>query len=45
MKKGIHLRINVRKKNFSAALKDDRGKKLDAFYFSDNSNGILEPIK
>jgi len=45
MKKLIHLIINVKKKNFSPALKDDRGKKLDAFYFGNNSNGILEPIK
>lgn len=45
MKKLIHFGINVRKENFSAALKDDRGKIFDLFCFGNNSNGILEPIK
>ena len=40
-----HLGIDVGKRKCRAALKDDRGKILDEFFFGNNSQGILELIK
>jgi transposase len=44
-KKLNHLGIDVGKRKCRAALKDDRGKILDEFFFGNNSDGILELIK
>jgi transposase len=44
-KKLNHLGIDVGKRKCRAALKDDRGKTLDEFFFGNNSDGILELIK
>ena len=41
-KKLNHLGIDVEKRKYSAALKNDRGKLLDEFFFGNNSDGILE---
>ena len=40
-----HLGIDVGKRKCRGALKDDRGKILDEFFFGNNSQGILELIK
>ena len=40
-----HLGIDVGKRKCRAALKDDRGKILDEFFFGNNSQGILELIE
>ena len=40
-----HLGIDVGKRICRVALKDDRGKILDEFFFGNNSQGILELIK
>ena len=40
-----HLGIDVGKRKCRAALKDDRGKILDEFFFGNNSHGILELIE
>ena len=40
-----HLGIDVGKRKCRVALKDDRGRILDEFFFSNNSIGILELIK
>jgi transposase len=40
-----HLGINVGKRICRIALKDDKGKILDEFFFGNNSQGILELIK
>ena len=40
-----HLGIDVGKRKCRVALKDDRGKIIDEFFFSNNSVGILELIK
>jgi transposase len=40
-----HLGIDVGKRICRAALKDDRGKILDEFFFGNNSQGILELIE
>ena len=40
-----HLGIDVGKKKCRAALKDDRGRILDEFFFGNNSHEILELIK
>ena len=46
MKKKLnHIGIDVGKRKCRAALKDDRGKILDEFFFGNNSDGILELIK
>lgn len=47
MKKKLnHLGIDVgKKKKCRVALKDDRGKILDEFFFGNNSQGILELIE
>jgi transposase len=46
MKKKLnHLGIDVGKKKCRVALKDDRGRILDEFFFGNNSQGILELIK
>jgi transposase len=46
MKKKLnHLGIDIGKRKCRAALKDDRGKTLDEFFFGNNSDGILELIK
>jgi transposase len=46
MKKKLnHLGIDVGKRKCRAALKDDRGKTLDEFFFGNNSDGILSLIK
>ena len=44
-KKLNHLGIDVGKRKCRSALKDDRGKILDEFFFGNNSDGILELIK
>ena len=44
-KKLNHLGIDVGKKKCRVALKDDRGKILDEFFFGNNSQGILELIE
>ena len=44
-KKLNHLGIDVGKRKCRAALKDDKGKILDEFFFGNNSQGILELIK
>jgi hypothetical protein len=40
-----HLGIDVGKRKCRAALKNDRGKILDEFFFGNNSDGVLELIK
>jgi transposase len=40
-----HLGIDVGKRKCRAALKNDKGKILDEFFFGNNSSGILELIK
>ncbi len=40
-----HLGIDVGKRKCRVALKDDRGKIIDEFFFGNNSQGILELIK
>ena len=40
-----HLGIDVGKRKCRAALKDDRGKILEEFFFGNNSDGILQLIK
>ena len=40
-----HLGIDVGKRKCRAALKNDIGKMIDEFFFSNNSDGILELIK
>ena len=44
-KKLYYLEIDVGKKKFRVALKDDKGKILDEFFFGNNSQGILELIE
>jgi hypothetical protein len=44
-KKLNHIEIDVGKRKCRAALKDDREKTLDEFFFGNNSDGILELIK
>jgi transposase len=44
-KKLNHLGIDVGKGKCRAALKDNRGKTLDEFFFGNNSDGTLELIK
>ena len=44
-KKLNHLGIDVGKRRCRAALKDDRGRILEEFFFGNNSVGILELIK
>ena len=44
-KKLNHLGIDVGKRKCRAALKDDKGKILDEFFFGNNSQGILELIE
>ena len=39
-----HLRIDVGKRKCRAALKDDKGKLLDEFFFGNNSDGLLESV-
>ena len=41
-KKLNHLGIDVEKRKCSAALKNDRGKLLDEFFFGNNFDGILD---
>ena len=40
-----HLGIDVGKRICRAALKDDRGRMLDEFFFGNNTRGILERIE
>ena len=40
-----HLGIDVGKRKCRAALKDDRGRILDEFFFGNNSDEIIELIK
>jgi transposase len=40
-----HLGIDVGKRKCRAALKDDRGRILDEFFFGNSYQGILELIK
>ena len=40
-----HLGIDVGKRKCRAALKDDRGRILDEFFFGNNSDEIIEMIK
>ena len=44
-KKLNHLGIDVGKRKCRAALKDDRGRILDEFFFGNSYQGILELIK
>ena len=40
-----HLGIDVGERKYRTALKDDRGKILDEFFFDNNTEGILELIE